>query len=204
MQLCIAAHASAVRATMYRLKGAHPGGLQHCQAGIQLASCALQDSVQSSSRCSSEASQSGLDAARRCSKQTSSISHGAKSSAGSSHSNSRATRREAEERELDDSSAPQSAWHVRSHLAQLHISMAELRREAGDREGAGSCLQAAREACCEPAQGADDASEGFSIETAAVLYQEAAMRLEQQELVSPCLSIYPHNMQSSRCVIPCL
>lgn len=68
---------------------------------------------------------------------------------------------------------------------QLHISMAELLREAGDREGAGSCLQAARDACCDPAQGAGDASEAFPMQMAAVLYQEAALQLEQQGLVCP-------------------
>ena len=189
MQLCIAARASAVRATMHGLQGDHQGARQQCQAGIQLASRALRHLLLSVP----EAVQSSQDLARKCSKQASSSKHAA--SADSSRSNSTAARRMSEEQESDDSSAPQSAWHVRSLLAQLHFSLAELLREAGDREGAGSCLQAARDACCDPAPGAGDASEAFPIQTASVLYLEAALQLEQQDFVSPCPS---HIITNSR------
>ena len=182
-QLCSAAHASAVRATMHRLQGDHQGAVQHCQAGIQLASRALLESLRNGSGDLSEMLQPGQSPAKGCSKQASCDSRSAQSSAKPSCSG--VAERKAEEVDHEVRSAPQSAWQVRSQLARLHISMAELLREAGDRAGAGSCLQAARHACCNPVPGSGSASEAFPVQMAAALYQEAAMQLEQQELVSP-------------------
>ena len=185
MQLCIAARASAVRATVHRLQGDHRGATQHCQAGIQLASRALQTVLQSSS---GKALPIGQDPAKRCSKQDAGKSAGAAAQSSASASHDAAAEQQPEERDDCDRSARVSAWHVRSQLAQLHVSMAELSWEAGDREGARTCLQAARTACCDAMPGAGDASEAFPIQTAAVLYQEVMYQLEQREQVIPCVS----------------
>lgn len=180
MQLCIAARASAVHATMHRLQGDHRGAMQHCQAGIQLASRALQDVLQSSSRKIVPIAQ---DPAKKCSQEGTGTSAAAQSSANACRD---AIPEQKPEGDICcDGSLPVSAWHVRSQLAQLHVSMAELFREAGDREGATSCLQAARTACCNPVPGAGDASEAFPVQTAAVLHQETIKQLEQHKQVTP-------------------
>lgn len=185
VQLCIAAHASTVRANMHRLQGDHRGAVQHCQAGIQLASRALQGILQSNGDDSSKLSECGKAPAKRCSQPASGGGHANNSSGHPSYS--RVAEGESEEGDPDDRSAPQSAWQVKSLLAQLHVGMAELLGEAGDREGGSSCLQAATDACCYSAAGAGEAPMAFPLQMSAALYQEAVLQLEQQDLVSPCL-----------------
>ena len=185
MQLCIAARASAVRAALHRLQGDPRGATQHCQAGVQLASRALQTILQSSG---GKVLPIGQNPAKRRSKQGAGRSTGAAAQSSASAGHSAAAEQKPEERGDCDRSVPVSAWHVRSQLAQSHASMAELSWEAGDSEGARNCLQAVRTACCDPMPGAGDASEAFPIQTAAVLYQESMYQLEQHEQVTPCMS----------------
>jgi len=169
MQLHIAAHASSVRMLMHRLQYDDEGAMQHCQAGIQLASQALQESQ----RCSK-------DPATRSSSQAPETVAATKSVA--RRGCSRAAQHDAGVFDLDDSSATQSAWHARSQLAQLHISRAECLREAGDSESASSCLQAARDACQPPLGSSGDCT--IPLQAAAVLYEEALLQLQQQKQVS--------------------
>ncbi len=172
MQLRIAAHVSSVRMLMHRLQYDNQGAMLHCQAGIQLASQALQESQ----RCSK-------DPATSSSRQAPETVAAAKSVA--RRGCSRAAQHGAGVFDSDDSSATQSAWHARSQLAQLHISRAECLREAGDSKSASSCLQAARDAC--------QASLGRSsnctipLQTAAALHEEVLLQLQlqQQKQVSP-------------------
>ena len=185
MQLWIAARSSAVRANMRRLQGDHPGAVQHCQAGIQLASSALQDSWQGNQVGASASSECRKAPAKRCIKHASSSSHASTSS--ERFSCSRGAEHKLKEGDSDEGSAPQSAWQLRSLLAQLHVSMAELLAEAGDREGSGSCLEAARDACYHSVAGAGAVPVAFPLQISAVLYQEAILQLEPQDLVSPCL-----------------
>ena len=169
MQLRMAAHASSVRMLMHRLLHDNKEAMQHCQAGIQLASQALQESQEYSKH-----------PARRGSSQAIDTVASAKSVAG--RSCSRAAQRGAGVFDSEDSSATQSAWHVRSQLAQLHISRAECLRKAGDSARASSCLQAARDACPASLGGSSDCT--FPLQAAAVLHEEALLQLQQQKQVS--------------------
>ena len=177
-QLCIAAHAAAVRALASQLGGDLARAGEHCQAGIQLASQALQqagagaDSAAEPQRhCGlwgEGAEQTSANAALHC-----------EASASSARCTSGA-------RCADDVPAALAAREAAAQLAQLHIRRVECLQQAVDAAGARQSLQDARDVCCQCS--CTGGVEAFPLHTAAVLYHEAILELEDDNKVE-CRSL---------------
>ena len=187
-QLCIAAHAAAVRALASQLGGNLARAVEHCQAGIRLASQAAQQAGAGAGSAAALRRHSGLQAegAGR-SPAPAALDAGAYASSACCASGAPCA---------DDASAAQ--------LAQLHIRRAECLQQAGDAAGARLSLQDARDVCRQCS--CIDGAEAFPLHTAAVLYQEALIELQDDDKVDcSSYSSHAHVRQQSNfhCVWPC-
>ena len=164
-QLCVAAHAAAVRALVSQLGGDLARAGEHCQAGIQLASRALQQGGAGADSAAEPRWHCGLQA-EDAEQTTAGIALDNKALASSARCTSRA-------RCADDVAAAQ--------LAQLQIRRAECLQQAGDAAGARQSLRDARDVCCQCS--CTGGAEAFPLHTAAVLYHEAVLELENDDQV---------------------
>ena len=175
-QLCIAAHAAAVRALASQLGGDYAQAGEHCRAGIQLASRALQQAG------------AGANSAAEPRQQTSA---GARLNAEAPASSAR---RRSRARCANDVAAALAAREAAAQLAQLHIRRAECLQQAGGAAGARQSLQDARDVWCQCS--CTGGAEAFPLQTAAVLYHEAFLELEDDDKVD--CSPSPHTHTSDR------
>ena len=172
-QLCIAAHAAAVRALASQLGGDLARAGEHCQAGIQLASRAAQQGG------------AGADSAAEPRGNCRPSAEGAKQTSASAALDAEASASSARftsgVRCADDVAAALAAREAAAQLAQLHIRRAECLQQAGDAAGARQSLQDARDVCCQCS--CTGGAEAFPLHTAAVLYHEALLELEDDDKV---------------------
>ena len=172
-QLCIAAHAAAVRAMVSQLGGDLARAGEQCQAGIRLASRAAQQA--------GAGADSAGEARRRCVLWAEGVKQTSASAALDAEAPACSARCRSGLRCTDDVAATLARREAAAQLAQLHIRRAECLQQAGDAAGARQSLQDARDVCCQCS--CTDVAEAFPLHTAAGLYHEALLELEDYDQV---------------------
>ena len=200
--LCIAAHAAAVRALASQLGGDLARAIEHCQAGIRLASQAAQQAGAGADSAVKPRRHSGLQAEGA---GQSSASGALDAGAAASSACASSARCAAGARSADAVSAALARREAAAQLSQLHIRRAECLRQAGDAAGARKSLGDARDVCRQCS--CTDGPEAFPLHTAAVLYQEALLELQDDDKVD-CSSSSSHThvrLQTTyHCAWPCV